>query len=464
MLVIFTTWLTARTYVYYHNWPHFQQEDTSVFTMWYLPPNIIREHFFESLLYLRGEPPLPQIFLGALMKISGWPFALPIDSILLSLSSLAIAFIMYYVMLRFGFQQIIATILATLWCIYPANLGVEVAAFPTAFYEALPAFFFTLALWFCLRCFDQKNSSQWLWLFGLMGAMLSMSRSTLSWIFLLPIIIAPFMPSNRKKILIVCLALIMQLLWSTKNYAVYGQFHLETASDVGQNIFSTVINTGNFDDFYAFSIHKNPGDAFITEGIPCLFKMDIACVESHISIKTQERDIALQKNLSSNGNLYGETYFMRELSEKIKPLYTDYLLHNPTIAFNMLASSYKLFWGNIYWQVSYIPGLDADLLLLRTNALMEKYKWLNIIAIHALGPIALCLILITLIRRQPLSNFQTSFLYAALAFSYVAIVSSLGDHGENARYRIDVEPLVWLLPFMSYRCIAQFFSHRNSHD
>lgn len=462
-LIIFTTWLTTRIYIYYYNWPYFQQEDTGTFTMWYLPPDIIREHFAESLLYLRGEPPLPQLFLGTLMKIVGWPFELPIDSILLSLATLAVAFLIQSTMLRFGFQKILATALATAWCIYPANLGVEIAAFPTAFYEALPGFFFMLALWLCLRCFDGKNRVRWLWLFCLAGAMLSMSRSTLSWIFLLPIFIAPFLPSTRRKALAVCLALIVQLAWSSKNYVVYGQFHLETASDVGQNIFSTIINTGKFDDFYAFSVSRNPDDTFIAEGIPCLYKGDLPCVENHISTQTKERDLALKNQLVTNDRLYGETYIMHELSAKIKPLYMDYLLHNPAAAFDMIFRSYQLFWGNIYWQVSYIPGLDTDPLILETNALMEKYKWLNIVAIHALGSMALCLIITTLMRRQPLTSLQTSFLYAALAFGYVAVVSSLGDHGENARYRIDVEPLVWLLPFMSYRCITQFFSLQKNH-
>jgi len=185
--------------------------------------------------------------------------------------------------------------------------------------------------------------------------------------------------------------------------------------------------------------------------------MNIPCAEK-LMPTVEGRDTLLQQQLSTNSFLFGESYFMHEMSKQIKPLFSDFLLHNPSVALDMIARSYQLFWGNIYWQVSYIPGLDADPLLLRTNALTEKYKWFNIVAIHLLSPIAVCLIFISLLRRQRLNPLQVGFLYALLAFCYVALVSSLGDHGENARYRVDVEPLVWLLPFISFRCITHWRS------
>lgn len=464
LFIIFCTWLAARTYIYYFNWAYFPaaHADDSAFNMWYLPPEIVKNHFAESMLYLRGEPPLPQLFLGMLMKIAGWPFAWPLDSMLLSIATLITAFLMRAIMLRFNFHQALATGLAAAWCIYPASLGVEVAAFPTAFYEALPEFFFTLALWLCLCCFDTEKTNRWLWLFGFTGILLSMSRSTLSWIFLLPTFIVIFIPTNnKKKIIIGCLAMFMQLLWSVKNYAVYGQFNFETASDIGQNILSTVMNTGHFQEFHAFSILQHPNDSFVQYGLPCLAKSDVACAEKFMP-HTTERDSHLKQQLSTSSVLWGESYFMHEMSRRIKPLFSEFLLRNPSIAIDMVYRSYKLFWGNIYWQVSYIPGLDADTLLLNTNVIFEKYKWLNILSIHLLAPVALFLICTTLIKRRSLNPLQVGFLYALLSFCYVALVSSLGDHGENARYRVDVEPLVWLLPFLSFRCIADWLSQAKA--
>ena len=65
-LIIFSVWAIARSYVYYYNWPYFLEDnaDYSSFYMWYLPTDIIQHRFLDSMVYLRGEPPLPQFILG----------------------------------------------------------------------------------------------------------------------------------------------------------------------------------------------------------------------------------------------------------------------------------------------------------------------------------------------------------------------------------------------------------------
>ena len=466
-LYIFMAWLSVRAYVYFYNWQYFSADnaDDSTFHMWYLPPDYIANHFIESLIYLRGEPPLPQIILGILIKLFGWPFTIPVDSMLLSIAALANAFLMRSILMRYAFGAKLATAIAILWCIYPANLGVEVSAFPIAFYEALPGFIFTLGLWLYLKCFDKNAASckvsAWVWLFGISCAMLSMSRSTLSWIFILPVMACFFIPGDRKKIIAGFFAITFQLLWSLKNYAVYGQFNLETASDVGQNIFSTILNTGNYDDFYSYSVKKHPDDPFVLIGLPCLAAYDLPCIEKHFP-GTKNHDSELESRLSIHGKLYGESYFLHDLSKKLKPLYADYLFHNPAAALRMIAKSYRLFWGNIYWQVSYIKGLDADPIILQVNSLLEKYKLANITAIHSIGILAALLIPVAGVRQKSLSGLQAGFLFAFLGFSYVAVISSLGDHGENARYRVDVESFAWLLPFMAYRCLRHLKEKTNN--
>lgn len=453
---IFLAWICARIYVYYENWPYFSVDnaDYSTFYMWYLPTNIIKNDLLTAMLYLRGEPPLPQLLLGLCMKLAGWPFSFPIDSMLSSLGNLIIAYLIFSILVRYGINLMLSAVVAVAWCIYPACLGTEVQAFPIAFYEFLPSFFVTLSLWLCLHC-KTKDKQGFIWLFGLAGALLAMSRSTMSWIFILPLLTVFFLPGNKWRFLAGSLAITVQLLWSMKNMMVYGQFHLETAADVGQNVFSTILNTGNFDDFHQFSIQRNPEDPFAVHGLPCVLTMETACLEKYLP-KTDQQDRALAQKLVSQEPLSGETYFMRALSMKAKPLYMDYLIHNPITAITMLYKSYQLFWGNIYWQVGYIKGLDTDPLILGINTWMEFAKKINVLGIHLLVfPIVMLILCNAAIKRQKPTLLQLGLLYAFFAFSYVAIVSSLGDHGENARYRIDVEPLVWLLPFMAVSCLLQ---------
>jgi hypothetical protein len=298
-----------------------------------------------------------------------------------------------------------------------------------------------------------------IWLFGLAGAMLSMSRSTLSWIFILPLLISFLLPGNKARILAGCLAIIFQLLWSLKNYSVYGQFHLETSSDVGQNIFSAVLNTGHINGFLEYSKQKNPNDTFTLYGIPCLLAYDEKCLKQQLP-DVQHLDDALREKLPSKEPLYGETYYQHALSQKVKPLYADYLLHNPIAALNILRQSYLLFWGDIYWRIGYIKGLDTDSVILGVNAAFEKYKWLNILGIHLIG-IPVFLFIVYCVLRGKTNNQRVAFLYAFLGYVYVATISSLGEYTENTRYRVDVEALVWLLPFMAWRCMRSAFLQRT---
>ncbi len=455
-LIIFSAWVIVRSYVYYNNWPYFLEDnaDYSSFYMWYLPTDIIQHRFFDAMVYLRGEPPLPQFILGLLMKGFGWPFVIPVDSFFLSVLTLLTAWMMRAILIRYRFSSAFSTTLAAAWCVYPANLSVEVYAFPTALYEALPSFIFILSLWLCLRCFSHPKMPS-VWLFGVAGILLSMSRSTLSWIFILPIVISFLLPGNKLRIVAGCLAIIFQLLWSVKNYAVYGQFHLETSSDVGQNIFSAILNTGHIDDFLEYSKQKHPNDTFILYGIPCLLAYDEKCLKQQLP-DAQHLDDALREKLPSKEPLYGETYYQSALSQKVKPLYADYLLHNPIAAFNIFRQSYLLFWGDIYWRIGYIKGLDTDRIMLGVNAAFEKYKWLNILGIHLIG-IPVFLFIIYCVLRKKTNNQQVAFLYAFLGYLYVAAISSLGEYTENTRYRVDVEALVWLLPFMAWRCMRSAF-------
>ena len=459
-LIIFSVWAIARSYVYYYNWPYFLEDnaDYSSFYMWYLPTDIIQHRFLDSMVYLRGEPPLPQFILGLLMNGFGWPFLIPVDSFFLSALTLLTAWMMYAILVRYQFLPTLSTVLAAAWCVYPANLSVEVYAFPTALYEALPSFIFVLSLWLCLQCFSNPRMLN-IWLFGLAGAMLSMSRSTLSWIFILPLIISFLLPGNKLRIVAGCLAIIFQLLWSLKNYSVYGQFHLETSSDVGQNIFSAVLNTGHINGFLEYSKQKNPNDTFTLYGIPCLLAYDEKCLKQQLP-DVQHLDDALREKLPSKEPLYGETYYQHALSQKVKPLYADYLLHNPIAALNILRQSYLLFWGDIYWRIGYIKGLDTDSVILGVNAAFEKYKWLNILGIHLIG-IPVFLFIVYCVLRGKTNNQRVAFLYAFLGYVYVATISSLGEYTENTRYRVDVEALVWLLPFMAWRCMRSAFLQRT---
>lgn len=458
--LMLAVWLLSRYYFYSHYWSAMQDimrgMDSQVMHMWYLPAPMLTEQLTHSMWLLRGEPPLPQLLIGLLMKVQTWPFTVPVDSFLMSLMSLFTAFIIYAIVRRLQFQRPLAIAAAALWLLNPSILAAEIEAFPICFYELLPAFFFTLSLWLLLRAHDLPQQRRWLYLFGLTLLLTAMSRSTLSFLFILPFLIALLLPPGKAKWVAAAFTVVFQLGWSLKNYAVYQEFQLETTADVGQNLFSTLLNTDNMGNFYEFHQHRHPENRFVHGLVKCMSQQKNLgnCADDPLINEWfgQERDKQLKASTNIGDALYGESYGHSAFTQAIKPLFVEYLLHRPDRAVDMFFKSYQLFWGDTVDQITYIEPLKHDTMLKRLQQPFLYIKFVQIIAIHCFG-IALFVLYFTVHGKhaRPAPAVFLGFIFCALAFSYLAVFSSLGDHGENPRYRLAVEPLIWLLPWFIWR-------------
>ncbi len=72
--------------------------------------------------------------------------------------------------------------------------------------------------------------------------------------------------------------------------------------------------------------------------------------------------------------------------------------------------------------------------------LPELISALNFVVLHSL-PI---LLLVRLLRgyRVP---FPPGFWFLAILYAYAAGFSCLGEYSENMRYRLEIEPVIWIL-------------------
>lgn len=462
-ILIVTCWLSSRIYLYMYFWSLFALANpgkNDVITFWYSPINFIRHHYFESLLYLRGEPPLPQVILGLLMKLNDWPFTIPLDSFLLSGITLIIAFMLRSIILQINFSITSATILSIAWCIYPGYMAAEISAFPIAFYEVLPAFLFTASL-YAMTIALRTGQKKFYWLFGITSGLFPLSRATMTFIFPIPIMIARVFRSPLARSLGFS-ALALQLLWAGKNYLVYQQFHLETASDVGGNIVWTMHFSGQEKKMIAYAKSKYPDVPFYSSGILCLIpNLNQQCLENFFP-DAAKKDRVLTKMGVISGDIskaygMGDSYMMRDFSLAIKPFFVDFAIHNPSVITKILIKSYRLFWAEMFFHLPHVEDLKKNTLLASISHLFEYYKFFCIAIIHGISiPLAIW-ILWRRLTGWPINVASSILLYALSLFVYVALVSSLGSTGENTRYRVDVEPLIWLLPFMTFRCLQQMF-------
>jgi hypothetical protein len=77
------------------------------------------------------------------------------------------------------------------------------------------------------------------------------------------------------------------------------------------------------------------------------------------------------------------------------------------------------------------------------------------VGVHLLAPLAL---LATYFRRPRLHDSGTrtgQLLILLMLYAYLALGSSLGEYGENMRFRIAVEPAIWLITLLSGNMLWQ---------
>jgi hypothetical protein len=75
-----------------------------------------------------------------------------------------------------------------------------------------------------------------------------------------------------------------------------------------------------------------------------------------------------------------------------------------------------------------------------------------IVGVHIRSPLALQA---TSFRRPQLHDSGTRTGQLLMLYAYLALGSSLGEYGENMRFRIAVEPVIWLITLLSGNMLWQ---------
>jgi len=107
----------------------------------YIDPVLLREHLWQSLFYLREQPPGFNLYLGLVLKTAAHPEALFL--VIHLLMGLALAFSLMAVMMRLGVADWLAFLLAAMFTLSPITVLYE----NWVFYEYPVMVFLTVAAW-----------------------------------------------------------------------------------------------------------------------------------------------------------------------------------------------------------------------------------------------------------------------------------------------------------------------------
>ena len=188
------------------------------FYLQYIDPALLRDHLWQSLLYLREQPPGFNLYLGLVLKTSAHPEA--VFFVIHLLMGLALAFCLMAVMVRLGVANWLAFLLAALFTASPITVLYE----NWVFYEYPVMAALTVAVW-AMERYIRTGAFRDALLFFLSLAAVASIRGTyhLSW-FLLLASLAIWLTRRRWRTGLAAAAVptLMIAAFYVKNYAMFG--------------------------------------------------------------------------------------------------------------------------------------------------------------------------------------------------------------------------------------------------
>jgi hypothetical protein len=148
------------------------------FAYQYLDPLLLKHDLLRSLLYLNSQPPLFNLFLGTVLKVSPSP-ALSYD-VLFKTVGVLIPLLFYGILTALGIKHLLSLLVTIVFMLNPTLILYE----NLLYYTFVEAFFVLLAIFFLLHWGRDKKFSD-LFLFWISLLCLGMTRSLFHPLFFL---------------------------------------------------------------------------------------------------------------------------------------------------------------------------------------------------------------------------------------------------------------------------------------
>ena len=201
-------------------------DDTSLLWFWqFLDPELLKNKLWESVFYLHGQPPLYNLFLGAVLKVAGGGSRFVFQGVYLAFGA-ALYLSLFGLQRRLGVSRGVAFVVSTLFLISPSFILYEHWLFYTFPVAALLALASLLFYEVAARRRTWAAVAFFVVLFLICG-----TRHFFHPAYYLLVAggLVVFCARNRKKIIIAAVFPFLLLLsFYVKNYVVFGQFTAST--------------------------------------------------------------------------------------------------------------------------------------------------------------------------------------------------------------------------------------------
>lgn len=449
----------------------------------FIDPNLLQNRLGESLFYLHNQPPLFNLFLGVVLKL--FPHhASEAFTISFLLNGLVLTNVMYELMVKLGASPLLSARLTVVCIVSPSCILYEnwlFYTYPIAVLLCVSAFF--------LYQYLSRKTPVYGFLFFSCLSMLVLLRSVfhIVWFLLLFLLLFVWQKSNRREIVkMALLPLALVLVFSAKNYWLYGTFTASSSfgmhiakialAGLGADELNPLIDDGAitplaridpFKDLTFYSPYWTPQEK---TGIPLL---------------DNEIKSAGFPNLNQLSYIFLSHQYAKDSLHAIErhPLnYLKNVIHN--FYYYFIPSSYYPFvhvnrMSIYYYERAYnalIYGRWLDTIDRPQNSGEDKWfdpleLLLNTGTIVALsyGSIVLFYSWYAWISYKTHSG---AAVYATIVFLlinivFITFVSNITEYGENQRYRYETEPSAFVLVgVMIGNMMSQYkkSKEKNTHE
>jgi hypothetical protein len=438
---------------------HFRYD--ALFIYWqYLDPDTLRHHLAQGLWYDHAQPPLFNLLLGLVLKLSG-PFAPTAFALLLKGISLINALLLYGLLKRTAPRPAwLPLVLTLLYLLSPALMIFETELFYTTFISMLLLISATFIQRFSEAVARQKNAAQgptagrqphpqWTTVAGicLPLALLCLTRSLyhLAWLLAIgALLLYPVRktPGFRPLLAGFLLAALIVSGWYLKNYLIFKQF--STSSWVGMNIARTVFHDAPVKDSTRIEAFEPFSD------LPYYhpFLSDSA-IKQYAGL--DDRDLLMEKKSDSSSNLNAVAYI--QVSQQYMTASKAFVKAHPGRYLSNVAQSSLLFFA----PATKYPFSEIEARKIKYYDLVYSFNLSHFatgktqrriaVAVSAIPKLLVYLAVFYILLRNAWTGKHLSLLnlFAFGAIAYVFLLSSLLEHYENMRFRYEIEPLFLVL-------------------
>lgn len=475
----------------------------------FLPVEVLRARPGDALLYLQQSPPLPSLLLTLICRVFRWPdqvswVLIGLNGLLDAIAAGLLADLVARVWRRpwWGFA------LGLVFGLGPDLVILDYNVRGQSFYENATMVLVLLACRLIWRLLTTADLAPAVWL-GAAAAAAALTRASYSFFSIALLLMLFFLPiaGRRRRLAAFALAaLLLQGAWTAKNWWVFGVPRWSTSTWGGANLAAGLVNMGygpelqrvildHADDYPPFLV------GLVREKVD--FGFFYPAPEATLPTEVVAADRALDAALLGR-NRFQNRVAQRIAFDHLAGAWRRLMLERPEIALRKLKWGYKLYWfptryhtGQFFhlspleseWglspALSPLPTIAAlgqgiapeTVWLLRatrpelvrrsielpTLDLLNIAAWqLNLLLVHLVAlPAVLVLFGRRVWRQEAWTPAEAFHLALAGVFVYAAVVHNLVEFGENMRFRLNVEPVIWLLSYSGAQLAVRAWAGRR---